>query len=297
MPQHMNTIRLILPEGRLNSSDLMHRLPEDTPFHVVGYRQAMEPELRSWVAFAILKPDASGNKSFHTPRRCRDVAAWVRHATGEVCKDWLFPNYAAFVHGHDENGKQTKGERADERFMYLPLPTINHALNRVESICRVLITAPPGFKDRIDWIRRRLPGQELIWDAEVVGLLNLLPTNDWVLNQYIGPKDGSRTWSTVTPVVWPGHDDRDQEKAERILRKAFVDAGISRELVDGIKEIAWRPVGFRAGVELASRYSLPDRLNGQRYHVRVRFAHPVHGPLAVGAGRYRGLGLFATASD
>jgi len=29
------------------------------------------------------------------------------------------------------------------------------------------------------------------------------------------------------------------------------------------------------------------------YHVRVHFAHPVKGPLAIGAGRYRGMGLFA----
>jgi CRISPR-associated protein Csb2 len=272
-------------------------VPPLTAFDMVSYRRDTDSAPRPYVAFSILNPEASGNKSFDTPRRCRDVAAWVRHATGEVCKDWPFSNYAAFVHGHDENGNQTKGDRADERFMYLPLPTINSALNRVESIRRVLIAAPPGFKDRIDWIRRRLPGQELVWNAEVIGLLNLLPTNDWVLNQYIGPKGGSRTWSTVTPVVWPGHDDRDSQKAERILRKAFVDAGISRELVDGITEIAWRPVGFRAGVDLASRYCLPDRLNGQRYHVRVRFPHPIRGPLAVGAGRYRGLGLFAAESE
>jgi CRISPR-associated protein Csb2 len=225
------------------------------------------------------------------------VAAWVRHAAGEVCRDWPFPEYAAFVHGHDAHGNQTKGERADDRFMYLPLPTINHALNRVESIRRVLIAAPCGYTDRIDWIRRRLPGQELVWGSEVIGLINLLPTSDWVLNQYLGPKEGSRTWSTVTPVVWPGYDDRDAAKAERILRKAFVDAGIARELVDGITELAWRPVGFRAGVELASRYALPDRLKGQRYHVRVCFPHPVRGPLAVGAGRYRGLGLFAAENE
>jgi CRISPR-associated protein Csb2 len=284
----------------------LNRLPNDgfrpmqplTAFDMVGYRRDTDPASREYVAFRIMSVDPDDpNPAFDTSRRCRDVAAWVRHATGEVCKDWPFPNYAAFVHGHDENGNQTKGERADERFMYLPLPTINHALNRVKSIRRVLIAAPPGFQDRIDWIRRRLPGQELVWDNKVVGLLNLLPTSDWVLNRYIGPKEGSRTWSTVTPVVWPGHDDRDPEKAERILRRAFVDAGVSRELVDGITEIAWRPVGFRAGADLASRYCLPDRLKGQRYHVRVRFAHPIRGPLAVGAGRYRGFGLFAAESD
>ena len=65
------------------------------------------------------------------------------------------------------------------------------------------------------------------------------------------------------------------------------------EVIDGITELSWRGIGFRAGLEPATRYELPDRVNGPRYHVRVRFAHPVRGPLAVGAGRYRGLGVFA----
>jgi CRISPR-associated protein Csb2 len=280
------------------SDDGFRPVPPLTAFDTVGYRRDTDLAEREYVAFRIMSVDPDDpNPAFNTARQCRDVAAWVRHATGIVCDGWPFPNFAAFVHGHDENGKQAKGERADERFMYLPLPTINAALNRVESIRRVLIVAPPGFQDRIDWIRRRLPGQELAWDNKVVGLLNLLPTSDWVLDRYVGPKNEARTWSTVTPVVWPGHDDRDAGKAERLLRKAFVDAGISSELVDGITELAWRPVGFRAGAELASQYNLPDRLNGRRYHVRVTFAHPVRGPLAVGAGRYRGLGLFAAEAN
>ena len=59
-------------------------------------------------------------------------------------------------------------------------------------------------------------------------------------------------------------------------------------------------VGFRAGVELASRYAIPENLKrSPRYHVRVRWLDanggqvPIGGPLAVGAGRHRGLGIFA----
>jgi CRISPR-associated protein Csb2 len=155
----------------------------------------------------------------------------------------------------------------------------------------VLIVAPPGFQDRIDWIRRRMPGQDLVaTDGEVKGLLNMLPTKDWVLLRYT---QSAQTWSTVTPVVWPGHDDRDANKAEAILRKAFVQAGLAPELVADIQELEWRTVGFRAGVDLAHRYQRPDHMKGRTYHVRVRFSHPVQGPLAVGAGRYRGFGLFA----
>jgi CRISPR-associated protein Csb2 len=125
-------------------------------------------------------------------------------------------------------------------------------------------------------------------------MLTHLSESDWVLRQYTSE---ARVWSTVTPVVWPGHDDRDDDKAERMLRKAFVDAGLPPELVDGIVELDWRPIGFRAGVDLASRYELPDKLISPRYHVRVRFPHPIRGPMAIGAGRYRGLGLFAIESS
>jgi len=236
----------------------------------------------------------SGNRAFNTARSCRAVAAWIRHATGSVCEGWPFGSIEGFVHGHDGPDKQLKGERANNRFMYLPLPSIERRGdlgNHVGAIRRVLIAAPAGFQSRIDWIRRRLPGQELVApDGEVTGLLNLLPTRDWVLSRYIQP---ARTWSTVTPVVWPGHDDRDVRKAEAILLKAFVQAGLAPELVANIQDFDWRTVGFRAGVDLAHRYQRPDHMNGRMYHVRVRFPHPIPGPLAVGAGRYRGFGLFA----
>jgi CRISPR-associated protein Csb2 len=130
----------------------------------------------------------------------------------------------------------------------------------------------------------------------VKGLLNILPTSDWVLRQYTGT---ARDWSTVTPVVWPGHDDKDAKKAGEMLRKAFVQAGLPPELVAGIggDDLDWRPVGFRAGLDLAYRYAVPDKLRGRLSHVRVRFPQPVRGPLAVGAGRYRGFGLFARDGD
>jgi len=268
-----------------------------TAFDTVGYRRATDPVCRPRIAFRIASVDPDEHPSFDTPRRCRDVAAWVRHVTGVVCDasgGWPFGRTDGFVHGHTENGDRLTGPDAGQRFMYLPLPSIERRGDSGEyvgAIRRVLIAAPPGFQDRIDWIARRLPGQELVWDGTVIGLLQDLSASDWVCRRYT---ESSCVWSTVTPVVWPGHDDHDARKAERILRKAFIDAGLSRELVDGIVELEWRNVGFRAGLDLASNYARPDQLHGRMYHVRVRFPEPVSGPLAVGAGRFRGLGLFAT---
>lgn len=301
------------------SSDGFRPVPPLSTFAVVGYKRATESATRPFAAFGILKPDASGNQSFDTVNRARDVAAWIRHVTGTSCEGWPYGDVAAFVHGHDpaDNSKQLKGERADQRFMYLPLPTINAKLNRVESIRRVVVTAPPGFQNRIDWIRRRLPGQELLWNGEAVGLLNLLPTSDWVLRQYTGE---FHVWSTVTPVMLPGYDDPDHLRAklrdeategrrrlyerldariESLLRKAIRQAGFSSTLADHA-ELQWRQVGFRAGVDLATRYARSEHhRNKPRYHVRINWRDAagnslkVCGPVAIGAGRYSGLGLFA----
>lgn len=52
-----------------------------------------------------------------------------------------------------------------------------------------------------------------------------------------------------------------------------------------------RPVPFRAGPDPASRYQHP--VAGHRAHLRVRFRSPRAGVLALGAARYRGLGLLA----
>jgi CRISPR-associated protein Csb2 len=76
--------------------------------------------------------------------------------------------------------------------------------------------------------------------GEVRGLLNMLPTSDWVLGRYTGE---SASWSTVTPVVMPGHDDGDAVEGERLLRRAFAHAGLSDDLMR-TAELQWRAVGF-----------------------------------------------------
>lgn len=292
MTKHTAFLERLQPDG-------FRPVPPLTTFDTVSYRRATDPTARPWAAFRInsLNPD-DRPPAFDTTRRCRDVAAWVRHATAKVCDGWP-PEYgdiASFVHGHDprDNKKPLTGERADERFMYLPLPSIERRGEKgdhVGAIRRALIAAPAGFQDRLDWLRQRLPGQELVAESgELKGILNDLPSSDWVLAQYTGI---SRVWSTVTPVIRPGHDDGDATKAERLLRTAFLQAGLSQELAEAA-ELDWRYVGFRAGVDLVRRFSLPDSMQRlPAYHVWVRFPVAVCGPLAVGAGRYRGFGLFA----
>jgi len=275
------------------SSDVFKPVPPLRYYDVKQYRRANDPEPRPWCAFSILDPEASKNRAFSTPRRAGHVAAWIRHAVGIVCKDW--PDAASFVHGHDpsDSKKQAKGDSADLRFQFLPLPTIEHRGEelgtKVTTIRRVLIAAPPGFQDRIDFIRRRLLGQELAYDGTTHGLLNLLPGKDWVRDQYTKP---ARKWSTVIPAVLPGYDDHDRTKTHKLICKALRESGLPLAALEGC-EFEWGPFGYRSGVEPVRDFKRPDHLTGSMVHLRVKFCHPVRGPLAIGAGRYRGFGLFA----
>jgi CRISPR-associated protein Csb2 len=268
------------------SDDGFRPVPPLREFAVRHYRRTTDPALRPYCVFTILKPDASGTLAFHTARRTRDIAAWIRHAVAEICQTAGWDDFLPFVHGHAAGGtRPNDAANSSDRFQYLPLPTINYQLQRVESIRRVMVVAPAGFQDRIDFIRRRLLGYELRWENEIKGLLNLQPGKDWVRDQYLRP---ATTWSTVTPVILDGFDDHNPKKSEKLLRKAFANAGIQSPV-----EFDYQPFGFRGGVEPVREFRRPEKLTGTMLHVRLKFQHPIPGPLAIGAGRYRGFGLFA----
>jgi len=272
--------------GRL-SKDGFKPVPPLTKFDVVQYRRTTDPSPRPFAAFMLLKADASAKQSFDTLTRTKDVSGMLRHRVAEVAKaiELLSSDeIRSLIHGHaNEPYTQLRGESADRRFQFLPLPTINHGLNRVESIRRVLVVGQPGEERRVRELQRRLAGELLEHAGQPRAMLNVLERSDWVLRQYVEP---SATWTSVTPVVLPGHHKGDLSVADRMLWKVFEHARLPKPV-----ELDWRPVGFRAGVELASKYLRPTNMNGSMFHVRVRFPGEVTGPLAVGAGRYRGFGL------
>jgi CRISPR-associated protein Csb2 len=282
-------------------------VPPLTAFSVVGYRQPTDTSSRPVAAFEIWKPPGdlaelpagkSKFRPFETGRWATAVAGMVRHAVATAARNagWSEERISTFVHGHNVEGTdRARGEDADRRFAYLPLPSLESrggTASHVGMIRRLLIVGPPGGETEVGWVRRSLAGRELFPEGgtEPVGMLSPISEKEAQLEKYRGSYS---VWSTVTPVIRPGHDDGNAGKAERLLRTAFVNAGWPKELIDRT-ELEWRAVGFRPGVDLARRYSVPEGLDRfPRFHVRARFPVKVRGPLAVGAGRYRGLGVFA----
>jgi CRISPR-associated protein Csb2 len=324
------------------SGDGFRPVPPLSAYRVVGYRRATDPAPRPYAAFELWQPleklaglpaGKSKYRPFDPVRDATNVATMVQHAVGLAAKrmrplGWGDADILHFVYGHTPDGKdRVRGDGADRRFLYLPLPTINPL--KVESIRRVLVVGPPTAEGAaaIDWVRKALAGQELVRPARPPrtecearlpeAMLSPLSSRDWHVQEYVRQDRGAQVWSTVTPVVLPGYDDtggirrrlnkqrdsdaqkrlleRLERRTNRLLQAAFIQAGLPRELIEvSDLKLEWRPVGFRAGVDLAGRYQLPESsVKRPTYHVCVRFPTPIRGPLAIGAGRYRGLGLFA----
>jgi CRISPR-associated protein Csb2 len=286
------------------SDDGFKPVPPLTAFATVRYRRPTDTALRPFVAFELRTPDFERFRPFDPARRACAVAGMVRNALADLAGQmqpfgWTDADVNTFVHGHTPDGKQpARGPEADRRFAYLPLPSLERRGGAgvvVTAIRRVLVVGPPGHDRQVTWARV-LSGRELtpVNDTPPAALRLIdKPPAALRTDPNIGPYVGSgAVWSTVTPVVLPGFDDGDADKAERLLRKAFEQAGMPSELVRDAS-LEWRWVGFRAGVDLATRYHRPEPSRSPRYHVRVRWPVPIRGPLAVGAARYRGLGIFA----
>ena len=310
--------------GRL-SSDGFKPVPPLSCFEVVGYHSptagGASMPTRPVAAFEIHRtiedqenPENSGKskfRPFHHVRRVATVAGMVRHATAAVARriGWDIADVARRIEGHGDakDGQAT----SDDRFLFLPLPSITPV--GVSGIRRVLVVGPPGFD--LAPLRRQLNGQELIDrdSCQPVAMLSEVAKTDKEVRKFTDPAE---TWSTVTPVILPGFDDPDglrKKLKERInaeeqkhllarldarilalIWKAFHQAGWSADALAGAT-VEYRTVGWFRGLDLAKSYDLPP-LKYPRYHLRVTFPRKVSGPIAVGAGRYRGFGLLAADS-
>ncbi len=272
-------------------------VPPLTAFRLVGYRRSTDLAPRPYAVFAFYRPDGDSRRTFATVRAIA-VAGMVRSLAGKMARQtghhdpgrdldsWV----NEYVMGHGD------GDGLRPRFSYLPLPTIRPP-NVLGGINRVLIAEPPGGAGiHAAWASQVLRGQMLVNTAQREESILLPASKDCVLRQYTADEKGNGydTWSTVTPVVLPGSDEGKFAKAEKLFFKALRHAGYSSE---GLAELEFRNVPYWPRGEPALSFQRPDYLKKgywSVYHVRLRWCQPVRGPLALGAGRHCGLGVFAT---
>ncbi len=208
--------------------------------------------------------------------------------------------------GQDVIDREIKGHPKDssvDRVSILPLPTIRDGPTDGR-IRRVMLSQPSGSTGDLC----RALGQ--LFDGQMLTPLNgedRFPPmyleriderrRDKVLPYYTGI---SRVWTSVTPMLLPGYDDRKQHRgdhqkrlarAEQLVCKAMIQADI-----DTPAQIELSRVPYWPGSLHAQSYQPREKLNNYpRWHVRLTFDQPFTGPFAIGAGRHCGLGLFAAA--
>ena len=249
-----------------------------------GYRSELELPRVRWAAYALRTRD--DRALLFDGRRGCEVAAMVRHAVHGAAKDA----------GLDERLiSELMGHGGDGRIEAQPLPNVGyrHADGRIR---RVLVVAPECV-DEDAWrsVVSRLPGAELVAEAggETVGMLAPIAGPDPMLARYRGQ---GRCWTTATPVILPGYDSlRGRPRPERSAGRLLRHAGICEALVERAE--------FSRGSRLrGSVHPLGCRRprHLERYpclHLTLKWAEPVRGPLALGAGTGYGLGLFVPVEE
>lgn len=184
---------------------------------------------------------------------------------------------------------------------YLPLQSIGHP-HTDPGVRRVMIVAPVGDDALLDHIAQRLEGQQLKPEngAEFAGdespLLKRI-TGDNVTKCYTGR---GNIWASVTPVILPGHDDHKPAKTRRLIEKALAHSGIEQPCEYEWSAFSRFPQSLSAHKydknKKPAGYLRPDHLLTQTaVHLTLRFRDGLQspGPLAIGAGRHCGLGVFA----
>jgi CRISPR-associated protein Csb2 len=254
-------------------------------YREVGYIRRAKGRRRPVHAFSL--SDEEGAFRSFDPRQAMLVAAWLRHAAHERANAMRLDAdfIERFVCGHGDNANAK-----NDRFSYLPLPTIAPK-GRDGRIRRVLLAEPfGGGGGKAQALARRLSGAELIEDGtgEIKADLRAIdPSSDGVLRRYLSQP---RTWGSVTPLILPGRDDFRSQKAHALVLKALAQAGYTTPVV----EITLQREPIFPGADMARTYRVPAYLQAfPRTHAVITFAEDVPGPLAIGAGRHIGLGLFA----
>jgi len=323
------------PDGK----QFFRPVPSLTTFRLATYRRETELAQPPYAVFALRSANDSGYVTFDSQRRRLHLVGMLRHTAsqGDFAKTlgWDRGRVDAFVLGHDKSDpNHSRPTASAPRLVFIPLPSIEwrgEGRGRtVGAIRRVLVTVAGGdtpcSSSEFSGIIRALEGRELIdeKDKRTVAFLRRQSDTEGAISSYF--KTAS-TWTTVTPVVLPGHDDprklrqrlrnslkplsaEEKEqivrkldaRIERLLRKALLDSGLPAPLVANA-DLQWRDTGFIPGADLASRYSVPDQCRRfRRLHVRIVWCEDANkhvmqptkllGPLCVGSGRFTGLGLF-----
>jgi CRISPR-associated protein Csb2 len=197
------------------------------------------------------------------------------------------------------------------RVRIIPLPSTGH-IHADREIRRVLVETPPGCLLHPNDIQWAFSGLDLIDQDCGEILATLIRTDDdSFLGHYVGKDERAYClWRTVTPAVLPESARRRRIDPARKTQeaKAGSERRAEQERAAAAVGQALRHVGVRESMHTVRVQREPFEANGRRvedfaegtrfekhrfWHVEIEFSGPVQGPLAIGDGRFLGLGVMA----
>ncbi len=289
------------------SKDGFRPVPPLRVFDVIQYRCQNQPLQRPCRIFELR--NTNGSRFRYPHRKLIHIAGMVRHLAIEamrlpgnrpsgVDEDWA----ETYIAGHINNGNRSN----HRQLSYIPLPSVGHEYAD-PGVRRVMISAPVGDEEWLDQITRRLAGTALrpdpIKGVEFGGdeppiLVPMPPKGDGVTRCYTSE---ANEWASVTPVILPGFDDHKPGKTQKLIEKVLFQSGIEQAC-----DFEWSTFSrFRKSYSShkygkdgkPAGYFRPDHLLTQTaVHLTLRFKDglKVPGPIAIGAGRHCGFGIFAS---
>lgn len=206
----------------------------------------------------------------------------------------------------------TEADKA-QRVRIVPLPSIGYQ-HADRAIRRVLVEVPPdcpvAARD-IAWGFSGLvvdPGTVDVDTGEITGTSNLVAASDQGMLQHYGAAPGftSQLWHTVTPIALPfeaAKRSRGHQTSTPSADRLAIEASAVQHIHQALRHacVPKPAVSIRVQREPFDAKGLPASafadgnrfIHARLWHVALRFAEPVAGPLLIGDGRYLGLGLCA----
>ena len=206
-----------------------------------------------------------------------------------------------FISGHKSDSQSSPSDQAHCAILPLPFVGREHAdghilgvaiaiPRNVTAAARNLVRRAMSTITERGLTLGRIGKWKLVPEAELPSLHSLRNA------VWTGGRKGSRIWSSVTPVSFDEHPkakdiDGYQNKIREMLTTACARVGLPGPEHIDISHISFVGDGAPAAFEF-TRLARKDGSLRRHLHARLIFSGPVLGPVVLGAGRYRGYGLF-----
>ncbi len=203
--------------------------------------------------------------------------------------------------GHDSNG----GPADNPHLTFIPLAFVGHE-HADGHLLGMGLTLPADVSrdERREALRTIGAVRELrlgplgVWGVEPVTMLQ--PPWNLRAEAWTAYPEGATHWSSVTPIVFDRHPKAKDKVQYQQEAAAMIAEACSRIGLPKPREVIVTQVSTHVGTPPSFAFPHLKRKDGSRRrhsHAIIVFDGAVYGPIMIGAGRFRGYGLFRPMNE